>query len=73
MSKQNNVDIEVGTILRLVSMVNGNNILPHAGGILDQNAMFVHFYYYTTELQRTREELDKKQEEARNRSRTARR
>jgi hypothetical protein len=69
MSKAKSVDMEVATILRLVNMVNGNHILPHAGGFLDQSALFVHFYYYTTELQNTREELDSKQEKARSRTR----
>lgn len=73
MTKQDAVDFEVGTILRMVNMVNERNILPHAGGFLDQNALFVHFYYYVTQVQATRKELDDRQAEAKNRVSRARR
>lgn len=66
MSKSKQVDVDVWSVLNLIHLTQTLHVLPLPGGILDQDALFITIYNHVEECQGKRSELDRKQEEMKN-------
>lgn len=49
---------EVATILSMINLSENFHVLPVAGGLLDQDSMFIHYYMYVNQLREMRRQLD---------------
>lgn len=58
------VEADIGTILSLINNCENLHMLPKAGGILDQDSLFMHIYGWVTEVRAQRAELDKQRSKA---------
>jgi len=57
-AKKKEASPEVITILNIVNMCEKYSTLPRAGGLLDQDKLFMYVLQYTTMCQNERAELD---------------
>lgn len=58
MARAKEVLIEVDTILSMINLSEAFHVLPRAGGLLDQDSLFIHYFMYVTELREMRRKLD---------------
>jgi len=64
MTKLSESDVDVASMLNLVDMCKESHMMPLAGGLFDQDSLFMHLYEYIGQLRNTREKLDQHQEQA---------
>lgn len=57
-------DLDVAIVINLVDLCKSTNLMPLAGGLLDQDSLFIDLYEYVAQLKSTRQKLDQRQESA---------
>lgn len=62
--KTGEVDYDVATIVNMIDLCRDMHVLPIAGGLFDQDALFIDLYEYVFQLRATREDMDRRQQEA---------
>lgn len=58
MAEAKEVQWEVAAILSMINLSEAVHVLPVAGGLLDQDALFIHYFTYVAELREMRRKLD---------------
>lgn len=58
MANKKEVEWEVATILSLIELSEHLHTLPNAGGLLDQDSLFVYYYMYVVQVREMRRQLD---------------
>lgn len=61
-NKSEKVDVDVGTVLEIISMCQTLHVLPISGGLLDQDSLFIYFYNYVEECREVRRKIDENKE-----------
>lgn len=67
MTKSKKVDVDVWGVMNLIHISQTLHVLPQAGGILDQDALFILLYNHVEECQTARAKIDEQQEKMKNR------
>ena len=60
--------MDVWGVMNLIHISQTLHVLPQAGGILDQDALFISLYNYVEECQTARAKIDERQEKMKNRN-----